>query len=55
VAEGCVLDGVQQLDAMEDCRVEIVADGDLRSRISRGEIAHALVLVALYKELLRTR
>ncbi len=55
VAEGCVLEGAQTLDELEDCRVELVADASLRDRIDRHEIAHALVLVALYRELARSR
>jgi 8-oxo-dGTP pyrophosphatase MutT (NUDIX family) len=55
VAADCVLVGEQELDAMEDCRVEILSDAELIARIERREIAHALVLVALYEELLRGR
>lgn len=51
VGEGCVRVGAQQLDEMEDCRIELVADADLLARIERREIAHALVLVALFQEL----
>jgi 8-oxo-dGTP pyrophosphatase MutT (NUDIX family) len=55
VAEGCRRAGDQRLDAMEDCRVEILSDAELLACIERREIAHALVLVAVYQELLRKR
>lgn len=55
LAEGCVPVGPQALDALEDCRVELVPAAELRDRIARREIAHALVLVALLELLLTER
>lgn len=53
VGDGCTLAGPPALDELEDCRVELVPERELAERIGRGEITHALVLVALYAEMLR--
>lgn len=52
LAEGCVLAGEPALDELEDCRVELVPAAQLRERLARREITHALVLVALLEEAL---
>lgn len=51
VAEDCTLAGDQELDELEDCRVEVVSRETVRRMIAAREISHALVLVALLDHL----
>jgi 8-oxo-dGTP pyrophosphatase MutT (NUDIX family) len=51
VAEGCTRAGEPELDELEDCRVELIPERELPTRIARREIDHALVLVALLEYL----
>jgi len=54
VAEGCVLDGSQQLDPGEDIAVELHALSSIDGLIARGELDHALAQLAFKRlELLR--
>jgi ADP-ribose pyrophosphatase len=55
VARGCERTSAAQLDPLEDCEVELVAYRELPALLARGEIRHALVLVALYELLLADR
>ncbi len=55
VARGCEKTSVAQLDPLEDCEVELVKYRELAALLARGEIRHALVLVALYELLLADR
>jgi ADP-ribose pyrophosphatase len=49
LALDCALTGEQQLDQSEDIAVELVAESQLDALVARGEIEHALVVVALHK------
>ncbi|MCK6548891.1 NUDIX hydrolase [Myxococcota bacterium] len=53
LALGAHLAGAQELDDNEDCRVVLRPWGDVSSLVARGEITHALVVVALFHERLR--
>jgi ADP-ribose pyrophosphatase len=55
VAEDAALTHDTSLDPLEDCRVELAPLADLPAMLSRGDIRHALVLVALYQLLLEDR
>jgi 8-oxo-dGTP pyrophosphatase MutT (NUDIX family) len=52
VARDCVKTSEVRLDPLEDCEVELVKYSELPHRLARGEIRHALVLLALYELLL---
>ncbi len=47
LAEGCVRSGAQEQDPGEDIQVVELGEDELRAAVSRGEIAHTLVLSAL--------
>jgi ADP-ribose pyrophosphatase len=55
VARGCERTAEVSLDPLEDCRVELVRYESLPALLERGEVRHALVLVALYELLLHDR
>ena len=55
VARGAEKTAEAQLDPLEDCVVELVKLRDLPALLARGEIRHALVLVAIYEFLLAER
>ena len=52
VARGCKLTHAIALDPMEDCELELASWTDLRKNLSRGDIRHSLVLIAIYEVIL---
>ncbi len=55
VARGSVKSSEPKLDPLEDCEVELVKYRELPALLARGEIRHALVLLALYELMLADR
>jgi hypothetical protein len=53
VAEGCEKRGEPAFDENEHCRVHLIRFADYEAMIGRGEVTHALVVVAMYFERLR--
>jgi len=55
VARDCEKTSEVRLDPLEDCEVELVKYRELPALLARGEIRHALVLLALYELMLSDR
>jgi ADP-ribose pyrophosphatase len=53
LAEGCEKRGEPAFDENENCRVTLIPFDAYEAMIARGEVTHALVVVAMYFERLR--